>query len=131
MSKSEIYGQLSIFDLVEDNGFCWDSDINEIYKKIEDISKKYNLPMSRAEWRIWEHVPNLGYRMSITLEIKRCQLTSELGEALAHVVDFASERNIELSPINPYYFDLDDNPNESRHMYIYSMFKDKARQKRR
>lgn len=131
MKNSETYEQLSIFDLVEDNGFCWDSDINEIYKMIEDISKKYNLPISSAEWRIWDHVPYLGYRMSVTLEIKRCELSDVLCEELEHIVDFAKKRNIALSPIRPHYFDLENDPNEVGPMYIYSMFNDKSRQKKR
>lgn len=131
MRNSETYEQLTIFDLVEDNGFCWDSDINEIYKMIEGVAEKHGFPISRAEWSIWDHVPYLGYRMAVTLEVKRCELSDSLYEELEHIVDFAKERNIDISPIQPYYFDLENDPNEVGAMFIYSMFKDKTRQKKR
>lgn len=149
VSKSEYEGNVDIMDRdcecglgncptysgcdwrKENYRFSWDDDINEIHHKIIELARKYKIPISEAKWEIWDHVPNLGYRMWITLEVKRCVLTDILYEDLDCIVDFAKEKNIKLSPTAPVFFDLEDDPNEVAPMYISSMFKDKARQKRK
>lgn len=145
--KSEYQGDLDIRDRKEDcsTGSCghyfscqwrkdnykfsWDDAINEIHHKIIELADKYKIPISEAKWEIWDHVPRFGYRMTVTLEVKRHQLTMALSEELARIVDFARERNIDLSPTDPVFFSIEDDMDETSPIYIHSTFKDKERQK--
>lgn len=124
-------GQMSIFDLLDtseytnESQFSWDADINEINKRLHKVADTHGITISSEDWTVWEHVPHLGYRMAVTMKLKREDLTEAFFDAINDVVDFASDKEIEISPIPPHFFaDL-----EYSSMYIYSMFKDRARQK--
>ena len=123
----ECDGQMSLSDFMDspkDMEFCWDKDINEIRSKLVDIADKHNIKHT-SEWDIWNHVPQFGYRMSFYLEISKSDYTQNLLDELNEVVEFAKDRKVELSIMNPFFFHSGDKTT----MSIYSTFNDKERRK--
>lgn len=85
--------QMTIFDLLNDETpFCWDSDINEIVKRLDDFCERHGLECSEKSFRVWAHVPRHGYRLSYCIEVKRGTDITELDEieayAKEHGIDF-------------------------------------------
>ena len=136
-SNYECDGQMDIFDFLlpvadkssegETKAFCWDNDINEIHQRIVSLASKYGLNIAKSEFRIWDHVPQYGYRMTVDLRMKRTDMTEALNNDLAEIEDFAKGRKVEISPTMPQFFRTD----EFASMYIFSTFMDKERQKRK
>ena len=132
-SNYSVDGQLSIFDYISNTEmrskmsyeFSWDKDINEIHYKLLNLTSKYDMSVTRDEWSVWKHVANLGYRMSITIDIRKEQLTEEFLKELNDIVDYANSRKVELSPMSPIFLGEDENG----WMHIFSMFLDRERQK--
>lgn len=125
-----MYKQLDIFSFLnqsEEKLFCWDDDINEIHSKLVGLSNKYGFKIDKQEWDIWDHVPQYGYRMTFNILIDKNKYTEDFLQKLHEIVEFADGRNIELSPVAPYFYSNDNNG----HMFIFSTFKDKERRKRR
>lgn len=124
----EVEGQMSIFDFVQNStkneDFSWDDDINSIYKMITTLASEYNIPVSKAEWSIWGHVPQFGYRMSITLDVEKSQLTDDLWQRLKSIIEYAESKRIEISPMTPVFLG-----SEKGWMHIFSTFLDRERQK--
>ena len=132
MNAYQLEGQMNIFDFLkpveEKPSFSWDKDINNIHEKIRDLAEKLNIPMRRAEWDVWNHVPQFGYRMSITLDLTRSDVEKgELWIALDEIVDYGKQRNIEISPMSPIFL----GNNKNGWMHIFSTFMDKERRKKR
>ena len=132
MNAYQLEGQMNIFDFLKpvekEPSFSWDKDINTIHEKIRDLAEKLNIPMKRAEWDVWNHVPQFGYRMSITLDLTRSDVEKgELWIALDEIVAYGKQRNIEISPMSPIF--LGDSKNGW--MHIFSTFMDKERRKKR
>lgn len=118
--------QMTIWDILapdEETKFCDDDDINVIVEMLDEISDRHGLE-HEAEYRIWAHVPQFGYRLSYSMKVHR---DTEISDEIESVVRFADSRNIELSPMWGSTFFYDDNEADFR---IYSLFKDK-RQKRK
>ena len=90
--------QLTIFGLVSpDDRLCFDDDINEIIKMLDNICVRDNIATSiTKEWRIWTHVPRYGFRLSYIIDIKE-KLHKEFVDKLHEVIKFAEDRRIELS----------------------------------
>ena len=95
---SSVGEQLTIFGLVSpDDRFCFDDDINEIVKMLDNICVPDNVATSiTKEWQIWTHVPRYGFRLSYIIDIKE-KLHEEFVDKLYEVMKFAEDRRIELS----------------------------------
>lgn len=125
------YEQMDIFSFIEpqeqkQEKFCWDDDINEIIDKLNKYINKHSLTKGKTEWEVWSHVPQYGFRLTYEIKFKRSEYTDELLEELNKIVEFAKERNVELSPIQMPFF---GNKDEST-IHIYSTFMDNQRRKR-
>lgn len=127
----QLEGQMDIFDFLKSvettkPSFSWDKDINVIHEKICTLAKNLNIPMSRAEWDVWDHVPQYGYRMSITLNLTQESVKQkEFWTALDEIVVYGKKKEIEIYPMQPMF--IGSNRNGS--MYIFSTFMDKGRRK--
>ena len=124
-------GQISIFDILKNDTevledgyeYSWDNDINEIHYKLVNLVSRHRISIQNDKWEIWSHVPHFGYRMSFSMNITSEMYTEELFQELQEIVDFAEERQVELSVMNPiFYSDIGT-------LYVFSMFMDKKRQK--
>lgn len=124
-------GQMNLFQFIggeEQSGFSWDSDINEIHKRLKNFAQKHELEVSREEWKVWSHVPQYGYRMSFGLVVTREIVEEdEFWEGLNEIIKYAKSRNVDLSPFQPYFF----GGSNTTTMSIFTTFIDKERQKRR
>lgn len=131
MSKHNfaISGQLSIFDILNPTPlkqtFSWDDDINIIHESIINLAEKFNLRTSGSKWEVWNHVPQFGFRMSVSLHMMQEQLVDEFWDELNEIVNYAKQKKIELSPMAPTFIRND----EEGWMHIFSMFLDRERQK--
>ncbi|GEM_PF-6410962 len=123
--------QLDIFDFLhatKEEALCNDERINSISKSITEIFEKikdYLPPVKNVskEYSIWDHVPNLGYRLSISYAFE-CKFLNipelfcgvgqqrlyELFEC-ERLIEEAEKDNIELSitatPNMLFFFTLD------------------------
>ena len=70
LDKYKCEEQMDLFDYIKPNTttFCWDEDINIILDKLKELAESYSLEIRKTEFKIWEHVPHLGYRL--WLEVK-------------------------------------------------------------
>ena len=95
---SSVSEQLTIFGLASpDDRFCFDDDINEIVKMLDNICVPDDVATSiTKEWQIWTHVPRYGFRLSYIIDIKE-KLQEEFVGKLYEVMKFAEDRRIELS----------------------------------
>lgn len=125
----QLPGQMTIDDfLCEDEPFSWDSDINEIHEKLNQLAKRYNLKTREAEWSVWDHVPQYGYRMSFDFIVGKSMENQKdfIGE-LNEICEFAKEKNIELTPMwGAVWWDK----NGTGNLTVCSTFLDKERRKR-
>ena len=105
--------------------FCWDDDINEILDRLNELALKYGLSLDEPKWEIWSHVPNLGYRMTANLNVRKSDLSDALFDDLDIIKTFAKTRQVDFSAFNPFFFGNDG----VAYFHISTMFLDKARQK--
>ena len=134
LKKYKCDGQISLFDCMESENknlyFCWDNNINEIVETLENLSKAYHLEIGKTEFRVWEHVPHLGYRLWLEVKGTKEELYAEnFQNDINLLVADAKQKNIELTPMwgACMFF-----KNEKKGiLYITTMFLDKARQKRK
>lgn len=136
MDRYECDGQMGLFDFMEDAGetsFCWDDDINEIVGQLKELAGAYGLETGEAEFRIWDHVPHLGYRLWFDVIGTRAELFGNEAFRLdiEKLVDFAESRNIELTPMwgGCMFFGKDEK--EKGRLHFTTMFMDKERQRRK
>lgn len=126
-----IFEQISIFDFLDTDkpkSFSWDDDINEILEKLKQFANTYNLEISKQEWKIWEHVPQFGYRMSVGLEVTRSIVErDDFWDGINAIIDYAKSLKIELSPFQPYFF----GGQSTTTMSIFTTFLDAERRKRK
>lgn len=63
--------QLDIFNFIESNEFCDNPLINEIVShldnQVEQHPEVFKGTHIKKEYSIWDHVPNLGYRLSYVI----------------------------------------------------------------
>ena len=132
--KYECSGQLDLFDFIENDNkcFCWDDDINEIVKRLKDIASAYDLEVGKAEFKVWDHVPHLGYRLWFDVLGTRIEL---LGEAfqndITELVNFAKSRNVDLTAMWGACMFFSKDKNEKGRLHFTTMFMDKQRQHRK
>lgn len=134
MGKNDCDGQMDLFDFIESDHkvFCWDNDINEIVQAIEKIANTYNLELGKAEFRVWDHVPHLGYRLWVDIKGTRTELFNEdFRIDVAKVVADAKKRNVELTPMWEACMFFGRTENEKGRLSFTTMFIDKTRQRRK
>lgn len=130
------YKQLNIFSYLQsiekcstyEDYYCWDSDINEIHRKLVVISKKFGLQIVKDRFEIWPHVPHFGYRMDLEMEVTKNDLENdEFIKDINDVVEFAKKKEVELSPMwrGIFFFAGEDTAT----LLFYTTFMDKKRQK--
>ena len=137
MSSVDTYecsGQMNLFDFIEPNttSFCWDKDINEILESLKNIAEHYGLEIGEAEFKIWDHVPHLGYRLWVDIKGTREELGNEDFQSdISKLVAEAKQKNVELTPMwgACMFFNKDDK--ERGRLAFTTMFTDKARQRRK
>lgn len=108
--------QINLFDILEPDKFCNDDHINEIVEFIENDFSKLNLKLKEKKYEVWEHVPNLGYRLSMVYDLKNCEqikniydkqakFNSELNKSCYNdAVEIADNHDIELSiAVTPFF----------------------------
>lgn len=127
----KLYEQLNIFSIIgpkKEEKYCFDDDINEIHTKLIEISKKYNLSISNDSFEIWSHVPHFGYRMDLRIEVtKEILKNQQFQKDIDDIVDFAKQKDVELTPMNRGIFFSKGEGTAT--LVIYSTFLDKKRQK--
>lgn len=98
-------------------GFCFDADINEIIKRLDDICSGWSVSKIEKDWSIWSHVPQYGYRL--TYLICTDSATDAFLSRIRDVRDYARTRNIDID------ISLMDGSLEHTRLYIHSTFLDK------
>lgn len=134
MDRYECDGQMDLFDYIERNEtyFCWDDDINEIVVKLKTLAGTYGLEVGKAEFRVWDHVPHLGYRLWFDIKGTRAELGDEKFQSdVAGIVEYAKDRKVELTPMWGACMFFNNNENEKGRLSFSTMFMDKVRQRRR
>ncbi len=128
--------QLDIFSFLEPqeqsikSGFSWDSDINQIYDKLLKTASKFQIPISKAEWTIWSHVPQYGYRLWLNMEVTREIVQNEdFLNDIEEIIKFAESRKIELTPMWGACSFFKNK--ETANLSISTCFMDKKRRKRK
>lgn len=132
--KYECDGQLDLFDFIErdSNYFCWDDDINEIVSRLKELAESYGLEVGKAEFRIWEHVPHLGYRLWLDVKGTKEELGQEAFQSdVSDLVEYAKNRNVELNPMWGACMFFNNNENEKGQLSFSTLFMDKERRRRR
>ena len=81
LKKYKCDGQISLFDCMESENknlyFCWDNNINEIVESLTNLADTYKLEIGKTEFRIWGHVPHLGYRLWLEVKGTKEELYAE------------------------------------------------------
>lgn len=134
LSKYECDGQMELFDYIEPNttDFCWDNDINEMVEKLQKLACAYGLEIGKAEFKIWEHVPHLGYRLWVDIKGTRAELRNEkFQKDVGRLVADAKSRNVELTPMWGACMFFTRDENEKGRLSLSTLFMDKARQRRK
>lgn len=134
LDKYECNGQMNLFDYIESEkkSFCWDNDINELLERLYNLASQYELEMGKAEFRIWEHVPHLGYRLWVDIKGTREELRNEnFQKDIAILVEDAKNRQVELSPMWGACMFFARDEKEKGRLSLSTMFLDKQRQRRK
>lgn len=131
-NKYSCDGQMNLFDFIErdSTSFCWDDGINKIVEKLKNIAGIYDLEVGKIEFRIWDHVPHLGYRLWFDVRGTKEQLFDEqFQNEVGEIVDFAKGKNIELKPMwgACWFFKEDD----IGRLSFSTLFIDQQRRKRK
>lgn len=71
--EPQLEGQMDIFDFLgheEKERICkyWDKDVSDISDYVNKWCEETNSTISSESFRVWTHVPNLGYRLCIWVE---------------------------------------------------------------
>ena len=134
MDKYECEGQMQLFDFIErtDKYFCWDDDINEIVERLKEIAGSYGLEVGKAEFTVWDHVPNLGFRVWFDMMVNRIELKQEGFHAdVTELVKHAKSKNVELTPMWGAVMFFTKDEEERARLHFTTMFMDKQRQHRK
>ena len=134
LDKYECKGQMNLFDYIEpeQKSFCWDNDINELLERLYNLASQYELEIGKAEFRIWEHVPHLGYRLWVDIIGTREELRNEnFQKDIAILVEYAKNRQVELSPMWGACIFFARDEKEKGRLSLSTIFLDKQRQRRK
>lgn len=100
--KYECDGQMDVFDFIEKGItiFCWDDNVNEIIVKLKILAGMYGMEVGKAEFRVWDHVSHLGYRLWLDIKGTKEQLGYEKFQCdVAEIVEYAKDKKVELTPM--------------------------------
>lgn len=132
LKKYECDGQIGLFDYIEPDSktFCPDNDINEIVENLKKLADTYSLEIGKSEFKIWEHVPHLGYRLWLEVKGTKEELFAEnFQNDVTNLVADSKAKNIELTPMwGACMFFKNE---EKGSLYFSTLFMDRARQKRK
>ena len=134
LDKYECSGQMNLFDYIQSDitTFCCDNDINEILESLQDLSDYYGLEIGKAEFKIWEHVPHLGYRLWVDMRGTRKEFSNEdFRKDVSELVEEAKQKNVELTPMWGACMFFTKDENEKGRLSFTTMFMDKARQRKK
>ena len=97
-------GQMNIYDFIEktteEEELIWDEDIRSIKEKLEELAVHFGCTISGVEFRVWDHVPRLGYRLWLDMKIPKEVLVKEdFKQKLEEIVKDASDKEVELTPM--------------------------------
>ena len=97
-------GQMNIYDFIEktteEEELIWDSDVREILDRLEELASHYGCTVSGVEFRVWEHVKRLGYRLWLDMKIPKDILRLKEFEAgIENIVKNARDKEVELTPM--------------------------------
>lgn len=97
-------GQMNIFDFIEkpEEGaeLIWDEDIRSIKEKLEELAVHFGCTISGVEFRVWDHVPRLGYRLWLDMKIPKDILRlKEFESGIENIVKNARDKEVELTPM--------------------------------
>ena len=131
-NKYSCDGQMNLFDFIErdSTSFCWDDGINKIVEKLKNIAGIYDLEVGKIEFRIWDHVPHLGYRLWLDVRGTKEQLFDEqFQNEVGEIVEYAKGKSIELTPMwgACWFFKKDD----IGRLSFSTLFIDQQRRKRK
>lgn len=132
--KYECSGQMDLFDYIEQDSkcFCWDEDINEIVQRLNELAGAYDLEVGKAEFKVWDHVPHLGYRLWFDVIVTRTELNQESFQSdVNELVNFAKDRSVDLTPMWGACMFFGKDENEKARLHFTTMFMDKQRQRRK
>lgn len=97
-------GQLSIFDWMpaacnteENTNHYWDEDINCISIWINRWIEKVGAEKRKEQFSIWEHVPNLGYRLEIWTYLIKNATAKDWKDLDDFCIETKKNRKIEVS----------------------------------
>ena len=60
--------QMSIYDLLKPDRFCWDEDINYAVETLNGLCERQGIEHKTPEFEVWGHVPQYGYRLTYKLK---------------------------------------------------------------
>ena len=79
--------------------FCFDVDINQIVLMILDFCQKEDISHDNPKFEIWDHVPYLGYRMSMFCRLKDNQV-DVFADKFSLVEEYGKMHQIKVSALN-------------------------------
>ncbi len=132
--KYECSGQMELFDFIENDNkcFCWDDDINEIVERLREVAGYYGLEVDKEEFKVWDHVAHLGYRLWFDVLGTRRELFQEsFQNDVAELVGFAKSKNVDLTAMWGACMFFGKDANEKARLHFTTMFMDKQRQRRK
>ena len=101
-------------------------------ENLQNLVDQYGLEMGKTEFRIWEHVPHLGYRLWVEILGTREELRNEkFQKDIAILVEDAKSRQVELSPMWGACMFFTKEVNEKGRLSFSTLFLDKQRQRRK
>lgn len=121
-----MYEQLSIFDFIGDNKFCFDDDINYIVDRLDQIVSDNDCRIGKKLFSIWDHVPKYGYRLSYIIRVPK-DIPTHLYDDLEILISEAKDRQVELSPMFGACWTFDGR--DYGDLYCFSTFMDKKRRR--
>lgn len=100
----ECSGQMNIFDFIEKTTegteLIWDTDVREILNRLEELASHYECTVSGVEFRVWEHVKRLGYRLWLDIKIPKDILVREdFKTDIEEIQQYSLSVNVELTPM--------------------------------
>lgn len=97
-------GQMNIYDFIEKDasaeGMIWDDDVKEVKRSLEQLAEQFGCTVGKTEFKVWAHVPKLGFRLWMDIQIpKEILTTQEFKAEIENIVEAARDREVELTPM--------------------------------
>ena len=124
--------QMTIFDFIQDEDpFCWDADINYIESELMRIGDKYGFKNKESDFRVWDHVPQYGFRLTHEFKIKKGvdkEREQSFINDMNRIVKEADQRGVKFDPMWGALWFRDDTGEGT--LYCYTTFKDGRRKRK-